>query len=981
MIEVKKKKLNKRSLPLVITSAILVLLIVGLVVTNTVISLLSGDNGDKNEPADYIPEIGESFYGNMALAYESFTEDSITGLVVGSHKGNYAMYRSEDENYFIICHEDENGDITPYYPSIVGKEGDFNYSSLYSIDDSGLGYKINYLFATLGTLGIDQRIELSDNEETRSKQLDRYGLTEDEVEIIEIFKSVKVEGEEEPKTEMIRIEIGDKLLAGTGYYYRVNGRDYVYTSSGTYLSYALGGFETFVEPNLVTESLPEDGVKAAYYTTDYKQWKNNITKYNSSLAVQPLVKQNSKVIGKVVAKTPVRDDSYYTDNKLNPEENDGYITGTERSQSFDLKALSVFPQYSPLISLMTSSRLGDYSGRNLLATIVSDTLEIDFKNASTVIYGYDILKIESVLTENEELDASYGYEYVKDVDGARMVKVTYDYYIGVEKQNKAPRHAVLNLSDLDADTLALVAESKIGEDVNISFTHEYDKETASTHGVSYVISEIAIILEKGEGNSYNFVDKVSETSTVTFRYYLTSGGKKISEEQSVTTEMSALKEGDYLKVKEALLGKSVGTNLEIVAFEDVIYTQIMKDFISYSFSSIDYFVESELVVSFEYVNASTRDPFYPGSLYVNTLPTTNKYSNYALNSTTCQQVVGLLQGTRLDSSSQQPEGLVGSETVAFGVTPENMDKYGLYANTIYFEIPRNIEGLPTDDPDELPDYTYFSTLGFTLYISDYDPEEKCRYVASDMYDIIVKVEDESFDYLDYSFTEYFARRDLIMIKYSDIESISLDFNLADFYGSYTLDTECQTVWVGGGNIYYTKPDNIVTKEYQHLSVETYVNGATSGNKLTDYLTASGKPSMDLGALYNRVASEELGQEVTLSSGYTSFGAASFQDVLAVMYNTFYLGILTPEEQAQGFETKKLMSMSVTVKATNNVPERTYTYDFYRIDDRRVMVSLYNDGYDNAVSDFYITTPAFKKIINNYSNLFNGVKIDADVMYE
>lgn len=979
MIEIKKKKINKRSLPIIITSAILVLLIAGLIVTNTIISSLSGDGKKEEEKPDYIPEIGESYYGSSALAYPSFLESEVSSLVVGSHSGKYFMSRSG--SYFIIGTYDENGNPEHYIPDILYKESGFNYSNFYALDESGMGFKFNYLFATLGTLMIDQRIALSSDSDERAKQLDRYGLSDGEKEVIIITKTIKGETEEQTKKEEITIEIGDKLLAGTGYYYRVNGRDYVYTSSGTYLTYALNGFETFVSPNLIAPGIAGDNTSAPYFTPDYKQWKNKITRFDKELdaSLQALVKANSKVIGKVTSYTPV-DDEYYKDNELDPAKGNGYSTGVQKSHSFDLYSLSAFPQYSRLVQILTSHRLGDYTDRELLATISTRNVEIEFGESDSVTYDYKILKIESVLTSDGEFAEGYGYERVKDVAGATMIKVAYDYYVGGTKKNVAQRHAVVELADLDADTLALISEARIGAEVSIDFKYNYDKSVADSQRMSYVISEITSILDEDENGGGKIAEKVGENSFVTYEYYYTYNGERVSESQSVKVQMSELKEGNELKIKAVLLGRSAESGLNLVAYEDVRYTQIMQSFVTYSFASLDYFVESELLASFEFVNNSNRDPFVSGSLYINTLPASNKYSTYALNSTACEQIVTFLGGIGRSSSSEQ-EGLSGSEVVALGVNPENMDKYGLYANTIYYELPRYIIDLPSDDDDSVPDVTSLSTLGFTLYVSDYNPEERCRYVASDLYDVVVKMEDDGFDYLDLSFTDYFARRNLMLIKYTDIESMTLNFNFEDFYGSYTLDAECTKVWASGGEIYLTKPENISAKQVDYLTVEAYVNGANSGNKLTEYITSDGKPSLDLGKLYNRVASEALGREVSLTVGNSTLGAASFQDMLSLMFNTYYLGALTPEEQAEGFKTEKLMSLSVKVKETETVKSKTYTYDFYRIDDRRVMVSLYNEGYDNAVSDFYITAPAFKKIVNNFDNLFNGIRIDADEMYD
>ena len=68
-------------------------------------------------------------------------------------------------------------------------------------------------------------------------------------------------------------------------------------------------------------------------------------------------------------------------------------------------------------------------------------------------------------------------------------------------------------------------------------------------------------------------------------------------------------------------------------------------------------------------------------------------------------------------------------------------------------------------------------------------------------------------------------------------------------------------------------------------------------------------------------------------------------------------------------------------------EYYYTYDFYRIDDRRIMVSLYrsDEGGNKIeslgeVSDYYITTFAFKKLVNQYIGILNGEDVDESLSY-
>lgn len=979
MIE-NKKKLNKRSLSVIITASVLVFLTVAYLVTNSLIVALKPNTQTEQQKADYIAEIGESYFGSYTLAYPSFSQSNVRGLVVGSHNGKYAMYRSEEDNTFFFCYEGTDGEMEIYYPDIVTSENTFDYTDLYAVEQSdGLNvYKLTYLFATLGTLIIDQRIPLVEDEAERAKQLNRYGLSESEKESIYVL-TVDKDGDEVSHT----IEIGDKLLAGTGYYFRVDGRDYVYTSSGTYLDYALAGFEGFISPNIVAEGLESDGIYEPYYTTDFQQWKNKLTRYDDKLSdtLQPLVAKNSKVIVKAKSIKTITDDDYFGSDVLSMLASDGYVRTDAKSMQFDLSGLSVLTQYDRVINLLENTRLGIYTDAPLVASAISKTLEVNFGEEDTALYEYEILKVEAVLTADAEYSEGDGYETVRDVDGATMVKVTYNYSVEGEKQNEIVRHAIVELNKLDADSLARISGAKIGESLtDFKITVNYDKATTESQGVTCIITDIALVFEENEWGGITYKDTVDENSAVTFRYYLMANGKKMTDEISITTEISELKEGNYLKIREALMGKSAGKGLNIEAFTEVSYMQIFSDFVTYEIESVDYFVEKELISSFEFQNASNRDSFYGESLYINTMGNIDpysKYANYALNSTACEKVVCLLGGIGLTTSSNHSEGLIGSETVAIGLTPENMDKYGLYANTIYFELPRNIRVIEGAGEDELDDYEWTDTLGFTIYISDYNYEDGCRYIASDMYDIVVKYEGDDFDFLDMSFLDYYARRNVVLVNYANIKHVSLDFYMDDFFGGYEFATDVQTVWVGGGKTYLEKPENISTQEYKFLSVDASLRGANSGNRLTDYLTASGAGSMTLRDLYNAVASEEYGQNVSMMSGYSTLGAASFQDMLLLLFNTYYLGNLTEEEQKAGLEEKILMKLSFTVEGS---AKDVYTYEFRRIDDRRVMVSIYNPGYNNTVSDFYITTFAFKKIVNNFDKLLNGVVIDTESAY-
>ena len=107
-------------------------------------------------------------------------------------------------------------------------------------------------------------------------------------------------------------------------------------------------------------------------------------------------------------------------------------------------------------------------------------------------------------------------------------------------------------------------------------------------------------------------------------------------------------------------------------------------------------------------------------------------------------------------------------------------------------------------------------------------------------------------------------------------------------------------------------------------------------------------------------------------------------MLSVIFNTHYTGTfsdLTKEETAALKEDGRLaMRFAFKIKGE----ALTYGYDFYRIDDRRYMVSLYRESPSGTrteeVHDFYISAFAFKIIARSYLSLLNGEEIDEDEGY-
>ena len=969
----KKTWLGKKQLAIIVTASVLAFLIIAYAIIAAVMNATASNPDDEVAQAPEILDC-ESLYGNNPIAYPMFYESAIKKIVVNSHKGAYSMERTDISNPFVFYYEDVNGETQIYYPEICAAEPGFEYTDLYAIEQSdGMDmYKISYLASALGVMYFKNRIPLkTDAADTaaRAEELDVYGLSSDERQGIEVT-FLNSEGKEQTYV----IFIGDKLISGVGYYFMIQGRDYVYTGTNNRFDYALGGFEGFLHTRLVAEGLEEDGIYEPFLASDYKQWVNRV--YSNTRddedGIFDSVIAASTVVGRGTLDAPI-----YINDELSDDTPDGYLLGTSKLLSFDLAELAKHSEFSRVVSALTGKALGAYPDK-IVASVIYDTLEIDFGEEQTATYTYHVTAIESILTANGEYTADEAF--AASGEARTMVKVTYDLYLGTEKQNEAARHAIIDLSDVTVPAEALTALSSAGIGAaDITFDVTYDKETATSKTYTYVISEIALICEMSGTNTGAMLNTVTGTSAVTYRYYYMVDGVRIGNEYSRTVDLSSITSGDELRIKEALVGKTSGATGGLKVLEDVIYCQVMMNFDTYTLESLEYYVTEELVTSFEFVNADDRDPFYGESLYKNTLPVGHKNYGYALNSTTCETVVKLLGGISAETS-QYSEGLLGSQTVAVGITPENMKEFGLYAYTVYFELPRSIQIETPDedaDADAKDEYVPLYELGFTLYISEKN-EDGTRYVGSDMYDIIVKIDGTLFDYLDNSFADYWARRGLVMVNYSDIDSMTVDLYMDDLYGSYGLQMEHEDAWIYNNELKFTQPEE-GGQAYDFLTVKVSKLGDCTETAFSRYLESEGYSQMSLAAIYNYAAGITDG---TLTYGYDTLGTANFKDFLMIMFSTYFGDTLTAEEKKLANEDNLLMKISFTVTDSSPYP---YVYSFYRIDDRRVMVSITQVGGSGdtvmRADDFYISTFAFKKIVRNFIDLLNGVSIDPDVGYD
>lgn len=998
MVRLKFKNIGKKNLAIIITAALLALLITAYVIISAVINSMkpdtdTGGTGGSSGPV-FDASIGESSYGENALALPRIVMSTMTDIRVESHNGSYRMSKPDGESYFIFWY-DKGGEEIPYVPDITGAEKDFDYTSLYAVDptDTMKQTKISKLCSAVGNLVFDYFVDvkaddLGTEKNEREGQLKMYGFGEDEVERIKVTYL-----DSENKKQSYTILIGDKLISGRGYYFMIEGRERIYSSvSSSRLDYALGGFESFVHSRVIATGLTVDKTFEPYLTTDYQQYKNNYVTDTGEV-----VPGDATVIVYGNIEYPI-----YTKVQDGDEADpDGYVRGPSEKIEIDLKSLKGKSVYSRVVALLQGKTVDKNAVGLGKATVVNGLNTATLFDADTGkgVYTYEITKIESVLTDTEEI-----FTENTPVLGYNLLKVTYNYSLDGEKV-RDNCHAVIDLSDPIFDEAGLsdgkaqLVASNVGSEFTapVTLTVKYTDENAASKNLSYVITEISEIYELSGENKDNVVpaDKISENSWVYLKYNIIvtddNGVTQTAESDEGYFDLSAIKEGENLAIKNAIIGRGVGGCNVKVSLGDL-HFQAFLDFVCYDLDNVSAYIEKELVVSFRFENQSYRDPFYGESTFVNTIAEydeNNPYAIYGLNADNCIKVVRILGGVSGNTTNAQSEGLVGSETVAVGLTPSVMENFYLYDGaSIYFELPRGIEAVSQDSPD----YKWASTLGFTLYISPVQKAdgEQFVYVGSDMYDIVVKMDASVFAFTNYSFADFWARRNLASVSSASINKMEVSFNMKDMVGSYSfrLDHTPHYIRLDGTHA-YVKEEN--TTEYDWITVNTSIDGFVQGEselegvydktKLSEFLTRYNKSELSLEIVYNLAAGITGGN--SLLSGNDSLGTDCFKQTLLTMFNTFYIGSLSDAEQTEAKANGSVMRIAFYVDESSTVNH--YVYEFYRLDDRRVMVSFYKEANDGGKSleanAMYISDFAFKKLVRSFNNMLNGVVVDPDVGYD
>ena len=991
----KKGKISKTQIILISLCAALAIFIA----LYFAISGIKTSTGNNSEKPDVLEEIGEVAYGSSSLTYKRVEEHEIQSIRVLYRNDNndtrtYDLLRINGD--FILSYNNgEDTEFVNYVPPIADSEGGFDFESLYAIEQNdGYGqiYMLTYLCNAIGTTYFHNRIPLPEDEAQRSNMMKLYGLDEENARYIYFeYERTDKDGKVTEEGSHLLL-IGNQGATKHGYYFMVDNRDYVYYTQNNNFEYGLRGFEHLVRGTLVAAGLEMDTLYEPYYTSDFKLWANTMHKTDGEAILDGATVTTR---GDFMQPLPQGTEKAITS---------GYYEKKDSVYTFDLNELKNHSDYERIKATLLSKVVGKYEDDGsfylTLLTSLNDTTIglIDFKGKENVNYSYQIKAIESIIVGNNEITNVGAI-----VSEGALVKVSYELLIDGERVTYAtgegedavtqPQtlHAVIDLSDKRANEVfgALVGKSigafASGEEP--AFDVEYTKDNAVENNVAIYISTIFAIYDS-EGNTRT---KIDENSYVTLRYYTTVNGAK-DEEKTLALDLAKVDAADsFYPIKQAIIGRGIENNMKLMAYERVNYYEYIRDFTCYKIEEIKHFTTGELVSAFRFVNPSKRDPYFGGSIFENTM--NNEYSLYGVNGNACEAVIKVLGG--IGDSSTISQGLTG-ETVAVGLTDFNMEKYGLYAYKLYFELPRGL----VDDKDssigDLLDFYSLGTLGFTLYISEahYDDDVPYRYVGCDMYDLVAKVPEEKLEFLNYSFTEFWAVGSLMFVDVVDVTSLEFDFNMTDVYGDFRFDlkqvSEYRNLSDGKRSEIQEPGDGRI--ELKGTKVNMYTSESSMNTKLKEtLLSAYGDKLVMKGEYYNKDYSagnlynwiHNGGEPIaTNKATLDSYGDYQFLCAYEVLQLMQYQGILTKEEQQAARESGDcLTKMTISVHNSKNDTDESYTYEFHRVDDRRIMVTLYKESNPEAyVSEFYISTFTFKKLVATFVGVANGAIIDQNIPY-
>lgn len=990
--------------------------------------------GTKLDPVPLLE--GEAYFSmngltstQIPVAFPQYGRSDICEVRIANGKSDYLFYNyisdasKQRRSYFMLGKYNKDGKIDFYNPTIAEQFENFDYTSLY--DNTS---KIPTMLAAVGAITFKDRVYIrADAEATAGAKitdaeyqriLHKYGLAdEDTPAYIELVRYAldangnylyshdeshrvicmrvtedatlyyyadtvtytEAEGynydNAEPYTGALnvirpmadtskpatRVYVGDMTPDDSGYYFYVEGRDVIYITGTTSIGDVVyKDLSFYVQPRLVTKA---DSDYTSYMPVSFRYWKKI-----GRLDLGGIGPKDSVIFSyKSLIKDGVGSAAGGGIFSLMTDSVDARIraallsSGANIGSVMTLTDLNEFPRMTP-VALGKSEIYSFYA----VTGIVKDR-EIE-TTGGTAVSDRDIVLVVYRIGNSEPM--------IGAID------------LGTEGLPQAIKDALVGKTVADAG--APLPNAPIST-ANVTF----DESTVTrVYTCTYKITSIGGLATKEDLSDLK-IDKdayVPSSGYALIHYEVEIMGARYSESAVIPmagTEMDLI--GHF---REAIRGKKVGPHTDLTVSVDFPYDPILS-YTIYEDLKIEDVVSFDEELSFSFINISERDPYTGNSLYVITGPIPRTV--YTLDPESCQSVLFNFSD------------LLGSETVAVGLDHEVIERFGLDAHALYFELPFELYEKSVNENNKI-DYGHNYSIGYYLYISAPD-ENGVRYIGSTMYDIVVKYEGTAFDFLDWDFLTGWTNRFIMGIPVENLKEITVDIGYSDLRETHSFvishdpryylysDSEPMSrvyvSYVAGGEIRYqterVSKDLVVTDNREVKGDSKYYTQPgmqvtpIPGKSYYNVWTVMNGENLD--ARYQR-QNNWTDEEVRKNRVDMDFaGVNNLKAALGVLYTTIYAGkiegeLTDAEREAvladtsnRVFEIRMLLAPDARYSAGRRISLSFWTYS-----SGRCLVRLEDKTNGIVSTEFFVYASEVKNIVSAFRLVAAGKTVDVTNSY-
>ena len=290
----------------------------------------------------------------------------------------------------------------------------------------------------------------------------------------------------------------------------------------------------------------------------------------------------------------------------------------------------------------------------------------------------------------------------------------------------------------------------------------------------------------------------------------------------------------HAEMREAFIGKKKGDDPFVFTVNYPDSEEVSEELRG---KTVTYHVEEitridRLYVVLDYLNSSLRSHFHSGVAYKITAPAT--MTGYLPNS---NHYMGVLEAIG---------ELLGSETVAVGLTEETMEKFGLGVYAIDYETPLDI----AYDKVNTNDIVVKDYLPNTLFISA-KQEGGFYYVGSILTDIVAKVDAATLSFLEAEDT-FWLEDTMYSVNIGNATKLEFDFDYVNGDRTFTFlherEKDSKDRFVTTGVSYLEGNRKLDLEQYRSLYmhlVTIYYSGAYDGEVPKEELLAAGRSVLTL----------------------------------------------------------------------------------------------------------------------------------------